>query len=70
MSIVYNVAEAKNVTKDPSIAWSIQLEIQNTRSMKTSLWTSLLGTLRSWLDRWWFTRAAPVTILYPRLAGS
>lgn len=34
--------------------------------MKTGLWTSLLGTLRSWLDRWWFTRAAPVTILYPR----
>ena len=34
--------------------------------MKTSLWTSLLGTLRSWLDRWWFTKAPPVTILYPR----
>jgi len=33
--------------------------------MKTSLWTTIVGTLRSWLDRWW-TRTPPLTVLYPK----
>lgn len=33
--------------------------------MKTSLWSSLVSTLRSWLDRW-LARPPPVTTLYPR----